>query len=132
LFSTNQLPKNGLPPILADAIGAPPEFALIPLTTGEHTYGILYVDNKFSPQAISQEQFELLQTFVNQVALVLENARALVVERQRTNSWRKLLDIEETINNQVTQSVVELLEAVVFSAKDLFQADSVVVYPVLP
>lgn len=130
LLSNSQLPRQGLPPTLAAAIEAPAEFALIPLTTGEHTYGILYVDNKFSAQDISQEQFQLLQTFVNQVALVLENARALVVERQRTNSWRKLLEIEETLNNQVTQSVVELLESVVLSAKDLFQADSVVVYPV--
>ncbi len=129
LFSTSRLPKTGLPPGLADAIGAPAEFALIPLTTGEHTYGILYVDNKFSPQDITQEQFELLQTFVNQVALVLENARALVVERQRTSSWRQLLEIEETLNNNVTHSVTELLETVVRSAKDLFQADSIVFYP---
>ena len=132
LFSTEQLPRQGLPPSLTNAIGVPAEFALIPLSTGEHTYGILYVDNKFSAQAITQEQFELLQTFVNQVSLVLENARALVVERQRTNSWRKLLEIEETLNNKVTQSVAELLDSVVLSAKDLFQADSVVVYPLQP
>ncbi len=129
LFSSSQLPRLGLPPALADAIGTPTEFALIPLTTGEHTYGIFYVDNKFSPLGISQEQFELLQTFVNQVALVLENARALVVERQRTKSWRKLLEVEETLNNKVTHSVTELLTTVVGSAKDLFQADSAVFYP---
>ncbi len=133
LFSSSQLPRQGLPPGFANAIGAADEFALVPLTTGEQTFGILYIDNKFSPQAaITQEQFELLQTFVNQVALVLENARALVVERQRTNSWLQLLEIEETLNNQVTQSVGELLETVVTSAKELFQADSVVVYPFQP
>ncbi len=132
LFSSSQLPRNGLPPELIQAIDAPAEFALVPLTSGEHTFGMLYVDNKFSPEPITQEQFELLQTFVNQVALVLENARALVVERQRTNNWRQLLDIEKTLNNRVTQSVAELLETVVLSAQELFQADSVVVYPLQP
>ncbi len=129
LFSSSQLPRQGLPPNFAEAVGAPAEFALVPFTTGEQTYGILYVDNKFSSHKITQEQFELLQTFVNQVALVLENARALVVERQRTNNWRRLLEIEESLNNRVTQSVTHLLEGVVHLAKDLFGADSVVVYP---
>ncbi|MBK8905406.1 MAG: GAF domain-containing protein [Anaerolineaceae bacterium] len=132
LFSSSQLPRNGLPPELIQAIGAPVEFALVPLASGEHTFGVLYVDNKFSSEPITHEQFELLQTFVNQVALVLENARALVVERQRTSNWRQLLDIEKTLNNRVTQSVAELLETVVLSAQELFQADSVVVYPLQP
>lgn len=132
LFSSSQLPRRGLPPEFVQAIGTPTEFVLIPLVSGEHAYGMLYVDNKFSPEPITQEQFELLQTFVNQVALVLENARALVIERQRTNNWRQLLDIEKTLNNRVTQSVAELLETVVLSAQELFQADSVVVYPLQP
>ncbi|MCC6604927.1 MAG: GAF domain-containing protein [Anaerolineae bacterium] len=132
LFSSSLLPRQGLPPELTQAIDTPAEFALAPLASGEHTFGLLYVDNKFSPDPISQEQFELLQTFVNQVALVLENARALVVERQRTTNWRQLLEIEKTLNNKVTQSVAELLETVVQSAKELFQADSVVVYPLQP
>lgn len=132
LLSSSQLPRQGLPPIFAQAISAPNEFALVPLTTGEHTFGILYVDNKFAPHPISPEQFELLQTFVSQVALVLENARALVVERQRTNNWRQLLEIEETLNNKVTDSLDGLLQTVVDSARELFQADSVVVYPLQP
>ena len=121
-----------LDPTFAASIDAPADFALIPLTTGEQTLGILYVDNKFSTNPISQEQFELLQTFVNQVALVLENARTLVVERQRTSSWRKLLKIEERLNNQVTNSVGELLQSVVEAARELFKADSVVIYPFSP
>ncbi len=132
LLSTSQLPRQGLPPTFSAAIDAPTEFALVPLTTGEKAFGLLYVDNKFSPNPITQEQFELLQTFVNQVALVLENASALVVEQQRTNSWRKLLEIEETLNNQVTNSVAALLQTAVHSAKELFQADSVVMYPFRP
>ncbi|MCP4417202.1 MAG: GAF domain-containing protein [Chloroflexi bacterium] len=132
VLSSNLLPRQGLPPAFAAAIGTPKEFGLVPLSTGEQTLGVLYVDNKFSPDDITQEQFELLQTFINQVALVLENARALVVERQRTSSWRQLLQIEETLNNQVTSSVGELLQTAVGSAQKLFQADSVVVYPFLP
>lgn len=129
VLSSSQLPQKGLPPAFKAAIDAPPEFALIPLSTGECTYGVLYVDNKFLPNGILQEQFELLQTFVNQVALVLENARALVVERQRTSSWRQLLQIEEILNDQVTNSVEALLQTAVRSAQELFQADSVVIYP---
>ncbi|MCA9897056.1 MAG: GAF domain-containing protein [Anaerolineales bacterium] len=132
LFSSSQLPKQGLHPNFTNAISAPTEFALVPLTTGQQTFGILYVDNKFAPHAITPEQFELLQTFSNQVALVLENARTLVVERQRANSWRQLLEIEETLNNKVTDSVESLLLAVTRSAQELFQADSVVVYPLQP
>ncbi|WP_420645185.1 GAF domain-containing protein [Candidatus Leptofilum sp.] len=132
LLSSSQLPRQGLPPIFAKAIGAPNEFALVPLTTGEHMFGILYVDNKFAPHPISPEQYELLQTFVSQVALVLENARALVVERQRTINWRQLLEVEETLNNKVTDSIDGLLQTVVQSARELFQADSVVIYPIHP
>lgn len=132
LLSTSQLPRQGLPPIFAKAIGAPAEFALVPLTTGEHTFGILYVDNKFAPHPISPEQYELLQTFVSQVALVLENARTLVIERQRNNNWRQLLEIEETLNNKVTDSIDSLLQTVAQSAQRLFQADSAVIYPLQP
>ncbi|MEZ4592112.1 MAG: GAF domain-containing protein [Chloroflexota bacterium] len=132
LLSSSQLPRQGLPHGLVEAIGAPAEFALVPLTTGQQTFGILYVDNKFAPQAITPEQFELLQTFINQVALVMENARALVTERQRTNNWRQLLEVEEALNNKVTDSVEGLLHAVAHSAQALFQADSVVVYPLQP
>lgn len=132
LFSSQALPKKGLHPAFCAAINAPAEFALVPLTTGEQTFGILYVDNKFGQQAISQEQYQLLQTFVNQVALVVENARALIVERQRTSSWRHLLNIEEKLNNQVTQSLPELLKLAASSAKELFQADSLVIYPFQP
>ncbi|MCA9916717.1 MAG: GAF domain-containing protein [Anaerolineales bacterium] len=132
LFSSSQLPRQGLPATLIEAIGASAEFALVPLTTGKQTFGILYVDNKFAPHAITQEQFELLQTFANQVALVLENARTLVTERQRNSNWRQLLEIEEALNNKVTDSIEGLLHAVAHSAQALFQADNVVVYPLQP
>jgi GAF domain-containing protein len=108
------------------------EFALVPLNTGDRALGVLYADNKFTGQTITIEQFELLQTFVNQAALVLENAQALEKEREQTRVLSELLKVEEAIHDQVTKSVKELLAEIVRSACRLLDADCAVLYPLRP
>ena len=129
ILSLRQRPQRSLPPALVEILGPVPEFALVPFNAGDQTLGVFYVDNKFTGRPISDEHFELLQTFVNQAGLVLKNARALLSEKKRTNLLTELLKVEETVNDQITQSVEGLLEEIVRSAGHLFGAGCVVLYP---
>jgi len=135
-----------LPWALVEAIQPSDEFALVPLYTGDQALGMLYVDNKFTRQAITAERFELLQSFVNQAALVLENARALEKEaalvlenaralekeKEQTRILSELLKVEQAINDQITKSVEELLDEIVYSACQLLGADCAVLYSLRP
>ena len=49
----------------------------MPFCAGNEVLGILYVDDKFTGRSITDERFEILQTFVNQAALILWNVRVL-------------------------------------------------------
>lgn len=125
--------KNGqpleLPAPFVQAIGAPDNFALVPLQASAQTIGVLYVDDRFTDQTIDSERYELLQAYANQTALLLENERAFRAEWKRNKDFRILLKVEEALNDQITNSVKGVLNCVVQSALNLFGADNAVVYP---
>ena len=112
-----------------DNVQPPPDFALVPIQAGAQVSGIIYVDNKFTGRAITAESYELLQTFVSQAALIIENARAFTAEKRHSDALTHLLKVEEAVNNQITQSVQAVLAEIVVSAEQLFGADCVVLYP---
>ena len=118
-----------IPSRFAKKIGTSQSYALIPLNVSGQRWGLLYVDDKFSDQVLNNERFELLQTFMNQAGLTLENARALITERERTNQLRQLLKVEERINDQIGRSMRQLLTEITSSASYMFNADSAVLYP---
>ena len=118
-----------VPETFVNLVGTTESYALIPLNVGGKRWGLLYVDDKFTDQVIHAERFELLQTFANQAVLTLENARALIAERERTNQLRLLLQVEERINDQISRSMPVLLNEIVESASYMFNADSAVLYP---
>lgn len=120
--------QERLPQALAEAVGPTQVFALVPFRAGEQMLGLFYVDNAFTGRPISDELFELLQTFVNQAGLVLENARAFLSEKQRTNLLTELLQVEEAVNAQITKSLKGVLHEIVGSAGRLFSADCAVLY----
>jgi signal transduction histidine kinase len=120
----------GFPRNFSEVLEPPEDFALIPLRAGEQILGVLYVDNKFTGRLMTTEQFELLQSFVNQASLIIENARAFTAERKQTKVLTKLLSVEEKVNSQITQSVKGLYDEIVQSAQQLFNADCVVLYPI--
>ncbi|MCP4357774.1 MAG: GAF domain-containing protein [Chloroflexi bacterium] len=129
ITTLNQRSRIPLPVIFAQAIGVPDQFALIPLKAGRQTLGVLYVDDKFTGKRIDKERFELLQTFTNQTALLLKNARTLLAEKKRTKGFKKLLKIEGALNDQITNSVKGVLDEAARSACNLFGADNAVIYP---
>jgi signal transduction histidine kinase len=103
VHSSAQQPRiEALPKELVAAIHPPNEFSLVPLTAGDQVLGVLYVDNKFSGTEIDSERFELLKTFANQVALILENARAHAALECQLEELEKL--------HQVSQVVTSTLE----------------------
>lgn len=116
-------------PELYHILQPPKDFALVPLRAGEQTTGVIYVDNKFTRRRVSAEYFELLQTFVNQAALIIENARAFALEKAQTAALTKLLALEENVNGQITHSIKAVLEAIVTAAKALVDADCTIIYP---
>lgn len=77
-----------LPRALVRAVDPPADFAFVPLAAGDHALGILYVDDKFTGRAISDERFELLHAFTSQAALVLENLRTLEAAREELQQAR--------------------------------------------
>ncbi len=118
-----------VPELFVKRIGTTESYALIPMNAGGRRWGVLYVDDKFSEQVLSTERFELLQTFMNQAVLTLENARALLAERERTNQLRQLLQMEDQINDKIGRSMPLLLAEIVRAASSMFNADSAVLYP---
>ena len=70
-------PQTNLPVAFIRAIEPPTAFALVPFCAGNEVLGILYVDDRFTGRSITDERFEILQTFVNQAALILWNVRVL-------------------------------------------------------
>jgi signal transduction histidine kinase len=99
----------GFSPAFVDVLDPPPEFAVVPLPAAEHVLGVLYVDNKFTGRAITAERFELLQSFTSQVALIIENARVLSIEREQSERLRRLRSQHMTF---VTGAIHELSGAV--------------------
>ncbi len=83
VLGTRREPHLMLPDILVRTIHQPHEFALVPLRTRDNTLGVLYVDNIFSEQPITDDAFTLLQTFGRQTAVAIDNQRALAVARDR-------------------------------------------------
>ena len=133
LFSSrHRTLTEDLPQAFHQAIAPPREFALVPLNAVDHALGVLYVDNKFTKRTITDEHFELLQVFVNQAALILENVQALAVEKERTATLTELLQVEERVNDHITKSIQELLDEIVHSACRLIGADCAVLYPLRP
>ncbi|MFO7680476.1 MAG: GAF domain-containing protein [Chloroflexota bacterium] len=129
LLSSQHRSLAGFTRSFYDVIQPPQEFALAPLAAGKHVSGVLYIDNKFTGKAITAESYELLQTFVSQAALIIENARTFAAEKRHTDALTQLLTVEEAVNNQITLSVQAVLTEIVFSAQRLFGAECVVLYP---
>lgn len=121
-----------LPQSLHQIVKTPPVFALVPLSTGSQVLGVLYIDNALSKRRISDEQFELLQGFINQATLILEKMRVLATERQYKHVLTSLLAEEEKIQNKITTSMPRLLHQVVDSAYRLLDAACAVLYPLRP
>jgi GAF domain-containing protein/CheY-like chemotaxis protein len=76
------------------------ELALIPLKAGDKVIGVLVVDNKFNRRPIADETLTRLQTFVNQAALALENARVHHAELSRQDREREAL-------SQIQQAIID-------------------------
>jgi GAF domain-containing protein/ActR/RegA family two-component response regulator len=107
------------------------EMALLPLQASDKVIGVLVVDNKFSRRPIDDETLSRLQTFVNQAALVIENART-----QRDELKRQVHLLEAL--NQVQKAIIgigseadldDVLESVVEQAmRALRDVDAITLY----
>ncbi|MBP8947934.1 MAG: GAF domain-containing protein, partial [Candidatus Promineofilum sp.] len=109
-------PRSGwgysvLPETLTRAINPADEFVLVPLRGTREPLGVLYVDNKFSGQRISGEEYRILHNFAAQIALVVEGARALASERQ----LRRLEQMEREQIDRDLQDLQELQRALQFN-----------------
>jgi len=109
--SAQQSRIETLPKGLVEAIRPPNEFALVPLTASDQILGVLYVDNKFSGTEIDSERFELLKTFANQVALILENARAHAELERQLEELDKLHQVSQVVTS--TLEIQNVLDKIV-------------------
>ncbi len=88
--------------------------------------------SRYSP---CQRREELLQLigFLGQATRVIQErdqyAALLQTAERRASRMEKMLQMQEAINNQITTSVNGLLQEIVCSARELFGADSAIIYP---
>lgn len=90
-----------LPEPFVKAVAPAKQMALVPLKASDHVIGVLVVDNKFNHRPIDQTTLDHLQTFVNQAALAIENARA-----QRAQTERQVRELESL--SQVQNAIIEI------------------------
>ncbi|HFE66276.1 MAG TPA: GAF domain-containing protein, partial [Chloroflexi bacterium] len=111
---------------------------LIPLRAEEdeaNIVGLVSLGQLVSQHSPYQRREELLQLigFLDQAARVIQErgqyAALLRTAEKRASRMEKMLQMQEAINNQVTMSVQGLLNEIAYSARELFGADSAVIYP---
>jgi signal transduction histidine kinase len=117
---------DDLPEVFLNNIDPAAEYAVAPLSAGTSELGFVYVDNKFTHRPIDDFQIASLSSFLTQATLVMQMARSLRAERQQSQIFSRLLDIEKTINNKITQSTHAVLDEVARSARELMGGDSTV------
>ncbi|NKQ37771.1 MAG: GAF domain-containing protein [Chloroflexi bacterium] len=114
---------------------------LIPLRAEEdeaHIVGLVSLGQLVSQVSPYQRREEVLQLigFLGQAARVIQErgqyAALLRTAEKRASRMEKMLQMQEAINNQVTTSVKGLLNEIAYSARELFGADSAIIYPLRP
>lgn len=101
----------------------------------EKTIGLVSFGQLVSQHSPYQQREEVLQLigFLHQAARVIQErghyAALLQAAEKRASRTEQLLQMQEAINNQVTTSVKALLQEIADSARELFDADSTVLYP---
>ncbi len=114
---------------------------LIPLRAEEdeaNIVGLVSLGQLVSQYSPYQRREEVLQLigFLDQAARVIQErgqyAALLQTAEKRASRMEKMLQMQEAINNQVTTSVKGLLNEIAYSARELFGADSAIIYPLRP
>ncbi len=83
---------------------------IVPLRTQGEIIGVMYLDNKAGIRLFNEEDLALLQTFADQAAVAVANARLFEAQKQETETNRALLEIARL--SQSAASVDELMQAV--------------------
>lgn len=106
------------------------EYLVMPLKdSGGAVMGVVYVDSMFSGHRITPQLTTLLETFLRQLALAIENHRSYEQRKRETESLRRLLIATQETTSSTT-NVQDLAQKVVQHAAELLGADSAVVYSV--
>ncbi|MFZ5878301.1 MAG: PAS domain S-box protein [Chloroflexota bacterium] len=89
----------------------------LPLVVKDQVTGFVHLDSSI-PDAFTEEQSILLQTFVNQAAIAIENARLFEAEQQRRHEAETLREaatsVASTLDEEAAiQSILEQLSKVV-------------------
>ncbi len=97
----------------------------VPLIVKDQIIGLLNIDSR-KVDAFSEEQATLVQTFANQAAIAIENARIYQEEKNRTQIIEALADIANEF--ATTQELGPLLDKVSQRALELLRASHVAIY----
>ncbi len=97
----------------------------VPLIVKDQIIGMLNIDSR-KVNAFSEEQATLIQTFVNQAAIAIENARIYQEEKNHTQIIEALADIANEF--ATTQELGPLLDKVAQRALELLRASHVAIY----
>ncbi len=115
---------DGLPGEFIRRLDAVGEYLVIPLQTENINWGVIYLDNSSGRRMIRPERRRLAETFVNQAARVLGNLDELA--RKQVDA--RLLNFQQNVTHKLTQSLKSVLDEIVLSACELFDAECAVLY----
>jgi len=97
----------------------------IPLLSKDKTIGFLNFDSR-TPDFFNQEHAAIAQTFANQVAIAIENARLFQEESRRSQIIEAMANIANEI--AITREVIPALDKIADRTLTLLNASSVAIY----
>ncbi|MFH1422190.1 MAG: ATP-binding protein, partial [Planctomycetota bacterium] len=76
-------------------------FVCVPLISRNRTLGVVIADNKYSNRPITERMVQLLETFVSQAALAIDNAEAYANIQSKVDSLEKAYDALQTAQEKL-------------------------------
>ncbi|HVM72883.1 MAG TPA: GAF domain-containing protein [Anaerolineales bacterium] len=99
---------------------------LVPIQTGEHTLGVLLLDNFNTPAAFTAEDEALLLSLTQQVALSLENVRLVEASQERATQLQALTHVSADMASSLKSS--QLVSALLDSLSQVITFDTAILW----
>ncbi len=94
----------------------------VPLRIKEKIIGALYLDNRFEKAVFSEDDKELLESFADQAAIAIENARLLTENLQKQEELKKNKDQIERLNQKLSAANMKLTQKIERREEELQEA----------
>jgi transcriptional regulator with GAF, ATPase, and Fis domain len=94
----------------------------VPLRIKKKTIGVLYMDNRFKQGVFTPEDLKILESFADQAAIAIENARLLEENIDKQDELRQAKDKVEKLNELLSKKVEDQQVELVQTRENLEQS----------